>query len=282
VVGQKSEILFLLLGQLSVGGIVLLAAISREQLGLSFFKLNGLIFFFLMGIAIVGVPVPDHLAAPSFSAKFLIAWFASWPGLTITFALGYSVCLFAYVVTFWIKKDTHAVRWLYAAALIGVAMILTSALSYAARIASPAMAPLIPLNFLLSALVLGSALLGMLLGHRYLTNPHLPMHHLNRLSWTFLIAIGLQGAMTVVNLVVWSDGPSVAAALRLETFLGLFFWIRLVIGIVVPLVLAAMILNSIRYRANMSATGLLYIAVIMVMAGEAFSRYLLLTNAILL
>jgi hypothetical protein len=55
-----------------------------------------------------------------------------------------------------------------------------------------------------------------------------------------------------------------------------------VIGILAPLVLAVMILNTIRYRANMSATGLLYIAVIMVMAGEAFSRYLLLSNAILL
>jgi len=279
-VGQKSEILFLLLGQLSVGGIVLLAAISRRQLGLSFFRLNGLIFFLLMGVAIPGIPVPASLRSAASALDLGANLLGTWPGLTITLTLAYSLALFAYLVTFWVKKDTHATAWLFAAALLGLGTVVASGLSYAERMTGHGVALLIPVSFVLSSLVLGAALLGMLLGHRYLTNPHLPMSHLNILAWVFLVAVVLQGGLTVGLLVLGGEGEVVASALRLETFLGLFFWIRLVIGILAPFVLAVMILNTIRYRANMSATGLLYIAVIMVMAGEAFSRYLLLADGI--
>lgn len=273
--GNTSEILFLLLGQLSVGGVVLLAVISRRQLGLSFFRLNGLIFFLLMGAAIPGIPAP----AADGGIRGLLH---SWPGATIVLTLAYAACLFAYLVTFWVKKETHATSWLYGAAFLGVGLVVASALTYAERLAEGPVQVLIPLNFLLSSLVLGSALLGMLLGHRYLTNPHLSISHLNVLAWIFLIAIVLQGGLTIGGFLLGPNREAVLAALRIETVLGLFFWIRLAVGIAMPLVLALMILNTIRYRANMSATGLLYIAVLMVMAGEAFSRYVLLTEAIIL
>jgi len=281
-VGQKSEILFLLLGQLSVGGVVLLAVISGRQLGLSFFRLNGLIFFLLMGVAIPGIPVHESVTAAGSPSEVARIFLGTWPGLTMTLTLAYSVSLFAYVVTFWVKQETHATRWLFAAAVFGIGLVVASAESYAQRMSDGLIASLIPMNFLLSTLVLGSAMLGMLLGHRYLTNPHLPLSHLNFLAWIFFIAVILQGTMTVVSFLLGGDWAVIRAALRLESFLGLFFWIRVVIGIAAPLVLAAMILNTIRYRANMSATGLLYIAVLMVMAGEAFSRYLLLSDGVLL
>jgi hypothetical protein len=244
--------------------------------------LNGLIFFLLMGVAIPGVPVPASLRSAASALDIGANLLGTWPGLTITLTLAYSLALFAYLVTFWMKKDTHATAWLFAAALLGMGVVVASGLSYAEHMTGHGMAVLIPVSFVLSSLVLGAALLGMLLGHRYLTNPHLPMSHLNVLARVFLIAVVLQGGLTVGLLLLGGDRDVVASALRLETFLGLFFWIRLVIGILAPLVLAVMILNTIRYRANMSATGLLYIAVIMVMAGEAFSRYLLLADGIVL
>lgn len=266
--GEKSEILFLLFSQLSVGGIVLLAAIARRQLGLSFFRLNGMTFFLLFGLAIPGIPTSEAAS--------------TWLNAVTILTLGYSAALFVYVVTFWIKKETHPVLWLYVSAGLGMALVTASGLTYAARSGTGALSYLIPASFLFSALILGSSLLGMLLGHRYLTNPHLPMSHLNLLAWVFLVTVVLQGGLTVVAFSLGLDPEVALAALRLESVLGLFLWIRLAIGIAVPLVLAVMILNTIRYQANMSATGLLYIAVIMVMAGEAFSRYLLLAESILL
>ncbi len=266
--GEKSEILFLLFSQLSVGGIVLLAVIAKRQLGLSFFRLNGMILFLLFGLAVPGIPV----GAPA----------TAWSQAVIVLTLAYSVALFVYVVTFWIKKETHPVGWLYASAALGMALVVVSGWLYAERSSGGLVAYLIPMSFLFSALILGSSLLGMLLGHRYLTNPHLPMSHLNFLAWVFLVAVVLQGGLTVATFWLGLSPETAGAALRLETVLGLFLWIRLAIGIAGPLVLAVMILNTIRYQANMSATGLLYIAVIMVMAGEAFSRYLLLAESILL
>jgi hypothetical protein len=196
--------------------------------------------------------------------------------IVLTFA--YAVALFVYVVTFWVKKETHPVFWLYASAGLGIALVAASGWLYAARSGGGVVASLIPVSFLFSAFILGSSLLGMLLGHRYLTNPHLPMSHLNFLAWVFLVAVLLQGGLTVASFSLGLSPEVAFAALRLESVLGLFLWIRLAIGIAVPLVLALMILNTIRYQANMSATGLLYIAVIMVMAGEAFSSISCLPN----
>jgi hypothetical protein len=267
-VGEKSEILFLLFSQLSVGGVVLLAAIATRQLGLSFFRLNGMIFFILFGLAVPGVPT-GGTGGP-------------WSQVVIGLTLAYAVTLFIYVVLFWIRKEYHPVAWLYGAAVLGLALIASSGALYAERAGAAAFASGIPVSFLFSTLVLGSSMLGMLLGHRYLTSPNLPMSHLNLLAWIFLVAIVLQGALTALTFVFGLPADVAGGALRLETVLGLFLWIRVAVGILVPLVLAVMILNTIRYKANMSATGLLYIAALMVLAGEAFSRYLLLAESILL
>ena len=152
--GEKSEILFLLFSQLSVGGVVLLAAISRRQLGLSFFRLNGMIFFLLFGVAIPGVPTGGAGGL--------------WSQAVVALTLAYSVTLFVYVVLFWIKKEYHPVGWLYAAAALGVALIVSSGALYAGRAGAALFAPGIPVSFLLSTLVLGSSMLGMLLGHAWL------------------------------------------------------------------------------------------------------------------
>jgi hypothetical protein len=266
--GEKSEILFLLFSQLSVGGVLLLAAIARRQLGLSFFRLNGMIFFLLFGVAVPGVPTGGSGGL--------------WSQAVVALTLAYAVTLFVYVVLFWIKKEYHPVGWLYGAAALGLALIAASGGLYSARAGAASFAPGIPVSFLLSTLVLGSSMLGMLLGHRYLTSPNLPMSHLNLLAWIFLVAIVLQGMFSALTFTFGLPSEVVGGALRLETVLGLFLWIRVALGIVVPLVLAVMIINTIRYQANMSATGLLYIAALMVLAGEAFSRYLLLAESILL
>jgi hypothetical protein len=267
-VGAKSEILFLVFSQLSVGGVVLLAAIARRQLGLSFFRLNGMIFFLLFGVGVPAVPV-GGAGGP-------------WSQAVTALTLAYAVALFVYVVLFWIKKEYHPVGWLYTAAALGLALILASGGLYAGRAGTASFAPGIPVSFLLSTFVLGSSMLGMLLGHRYLTSPNLPMTHLNILAWIFLAAIALQGVLTGLTFAFGLPGDVVGGALRLETVLGLFLWIRVAVGILAPLALAVMILNTIRYQANMSATGLLYIAALMVLAGESFSRYLLLAESILL
>jgi len=44
-------------------------------------------------------------------------------------------------------------------------------------------------------------------------------------------------------------------------------------------ILAPMVLQTVKERATMSATGLLYVAMMMVIIGEIFSRFFLLVDA---
>ena len=57
------------------------------------------------------------------------------------------------------------------------------------------------------------------------------------------------------------------------------FWLRLGVGLLFPLALAFMAWQSSIIRSMMSATGLLYIAMGGVLAGEVLARALLFTTA---
>ena len=57
-------------------------------------------------------------------------------------------------------------------------------------------------------------------------------------------------------------------------------WLRMLVGLLFPVVLAYMAWRSSGERAMMSATGLLYIAMGAVMAGEVLARGLLFATAI--
>ena len=56
---------------------------------------------------------------------------------------------------------------------------------------------------------------------------------------------------------------------------GMFFWPRLIFGVVVPIVLAAMIWSTVKIKHTQAATGLLYLAVVALLFGEFFSKFLL-------
>jgi hypothetical protein len=63
---------------------------------------------------------------------------------------------------------------------------------------------------------------------------------------------------------------------------GLFFWPRLLFGVVVPIVLTAMIWSTIKLKHTQAATGLLYLAVVALLFGEFFSKFLLFTAQVAL
>ncbi|HEY5599080.1 MAG TPA: hypothetical protein VIK48_00200, partial [Candidatus Manganitrophaceae bacterium] len=118
-----------------------------------------------------------------------------------------------------------------------------------------------------------------LLGHSYLTRPALSIVPLRNLAKLFMIFVIVEAALAGANLFWVAPSERLRDALRLNTFEGLYLWIRILIGLVGPLILAPMILQTVKERATMSATGLLYIAMLMVIVGEIFSRFFLLIDA---
>jgi hypothetical protein len=113
----------------------------------------------------------------------------------------------------------------------------------------------------------GGVLAAMILGHWYLVTPKLaeaPLVLFARLL-TWIVAIQL------ILFVVWvgtGAGPTGSAALGALTGpWALFVWLRLIVGIVLPLVVSWAAIQTARTRSMESATGLLYINVGTIAAG---------------
>jgi hypothetical protein len=123
-------------------------------------------------------------------------------------------------------------------------------------------------SHLAATALLGSVTLTMVFGHWYLVIPGLSIDHLKVLSRFLTVAI----AIRVVTVAATLAAPS-GAALALGE--GLFFWPRIIFGVAAPIVLMAMIWNTVKIQHTQAATGFLYLAVVALLFVEFFSKFLL-------
>jgi protein NrfD len=263
--GRIQEIAFLVFGQLAVGGAFLLSLPSLETVGLGFFRTNGLVFLLTLLLGLFLFPIP-------FSAEL------GWSGMILFGDALFALLLFVYNLRLWFRHPHHSRPLLWAATGAGVVAILASVGYYLPPSAGPIRAVSLFLYFLISSLLLGAGVLAMLLGHSYLTRPSLSIVPLRNLAKLFMWLVFVEGGLALLNLLLTSESERLRNALLLNTFEGLYLWIRLLIGLGGPMIIAPMILQTVKERATMSATGLLYIAMMMVIIGEIFSRFFLLVD----
>ena len=264
---------FLLLLELAAGcQAVLLLAALRGDVSKGFVKMGA--------ILVLATAVPALWVTATFTGVTEVAdyplderWLLPMRAAMAVFAL---LCV-AYNWFVWRERLETAKFWGLATALAGVGTIALAAAylrlptwGYAATL----------LSLLAGAASLGAVSMGMILGHWYLVTPRLPEQPLNRLTLVLLVALAVQTALVVVNLALPARYVPVAAE---NPAVGLaqnpVFWLRLGVGLVFPLALAFMAWQSSVIRAMMSATGLLYIAMGGVLAGEVLARGLLFTTA---
>ena len=113
----------------------------------------------------------------------------------------------------------------------------------------------------------GGVFAAMILGHWYLVTPKLPEAPLILLSRALLGVVGLQ-LILFVAWVATGAGPADGAPFSALTGQwALFVWLRLIVGLVFPLIVAWAALKTARTRSMESATGLLYINVGTIAAG---------------
>ena len=130
------------------------------------------------------------------------------------------------------------------------------------------------LSSLATGAVAGSVGLAMVLGHWYLTVPKLEIRYLRRINRV------TAGAMVTSIFLCLSSCFLFAEALRssdppLFGPFGLFYLgTRLAVGLVLPLVFAAMAASSLRFQNTRSATGILYASTVLVLIGTAVSMFL--------
>ena len=256
---------FFLFSQLGVGMMLTLLFISPRSIGKSFFK-----FASLTAAILLGVTIGFNLLFPSpFRESQIPVIFLAVSALL--------TALYNRVVD--VDKFTAATVLLIGATVTGLIAVAADSLAFTRLMALGGWERWILLfNHIAATGLLGSVMLTMVFGHWYLVVPGLSLDPLKRLTKVLMGAIGLRIVTILASLIVLQveqSIPLVAVLRELMIQQGIFFWPRLIFGVLVPIVLAAMIWSTVQLRHTQAATGLLYLAVVALLFGEFFSKFLL-------
>jgi hypothetical protein len=197
------------------------------------------------GTALLGTPLPSGAQASLFH------W-----------SIAFTVALLGYA--FFCSVMTDVARRVVGAITIGFGAM---AIAKAAAAFGPSLGGVdtAVVAFVPAALLSGSALAGMLLGHWYLVAPNLSFRPLRRAIDLVFIAVALQAA--VIVLVILTSGSTVRGEL-IWSGDAVPFWLLVVgSGIVFTTGVALLTRHFARIRANQPATAMLYVLIISVVMG---------------
>lgn len=246
-----AQALLTILLELSAGGAFALALVSRGPAP-AFYRLTGGLLVVSGALALTGLMT------------------ATARGVTMAFLLVFTAAIFS-------AGRPWVGRLLIAATGLGAMSLAAAALGRG--LAFPALSLL---SMLLSAVMLGGAVVGMLLGHRYLMEPGLPVRLIRRIGNVFLAAAVAQASFPAVE-AIWQVLVSGAgAAEQMLQALGPVAFAataRLLVGSLGTLTVALVIQYNLRDAKVRSATGFFYVAILTVALGEIAGHFVAATTA---
>lgn len=263
--------LLIVLVEFTVGGaIVTLLSQIRGQSTASFIKFCAATVFVVAALTFwlaASIEINDEVDGypldPSFMPEARTA-------LALTFLLSLAYAFFTFV------------EWRQAGIIAGAA----TSVAGLASIAFLAQVFAIPtwgfaltfLSLTVGALVVGAVSMGMILGHWYLVTPRLPESPLREMTAFLIVVMVAQALLIIPALALPHD--SVPSSVDTPILENVFFWLRIAGGIAFPLLLAYMAYDSSGVKAMQSATGLLYIAMALILAGEVMGKGILFASAV--
>lgn len=241
----------------SYGAVVLLRRRSAATSGfLGFTAVSALVFGLLAWLSDGGLP--DTLGGSPVVVD------PTWDGPRRTAILAFVVLGAAAVV---VRRFRPAAGRGLDLAAVGAALLtlLFGALSWGGSSPSGIAGLLVQLAVLAAAT--GGVFAAMILGHWYLVTPKLPESPLLLLSRVLVAVIAIQVGLFAVW-VATAAGPAGGAPFSALTGeWALFVWLRLIIGLIFPLIVSVGALKTAATRSMESATGLQYINVGTIAAG---------------
>jgi hypothetical protein len=134
-------------------------------------------------------------------------------------------------------------------------------------------------SLLAGAVLLGGALMAMMWGHWYLTTGRLPKEPMEQMALLVLGAVVLQAVFVLLAVLIPArEVPLSGGSIGVGLSANPAFWLRVGVGLLFPAGLAWLAWRTAQIRGMMSATGLLYLALGALLAGEVLARGLLFTT----
>ncbi len=274
-------VFYLVFSQLAVGGMAVMLLIPKGLVGANFYRLMGGIYLLVSGLARCA-----NLYWHDQTITFL-NFFDFWQDTESVLVISFFCILLLYTLSWWFKSSFVTLILFYGGILCGTFWLIYSAIAYIEIVQIPGVTFLLPAQFIVAAVLLGTVHTGMWFGHWYLVTPELPVHYLRRFNTVLLGTLIVLIGLFCLNLFFRSQVEDVDPF----TFhKELIFFIRVGLGFVGTLILYFITWDCLRPKsvaldevgATRAATGFLFIAIITVLMGEFCSRYLFITMQFLL
>jgi hypothetical protein len=263
------RVFLLVFCQLAVGGMFCLSIPPFHELERGYYKSSAAVYVFVAWLALAG-RVALWWAAPDATRTASAVEIALWMVFCISVA--------GYLASLWSERVALRARLFAASWISGAAALAALAEGYRQAPLLSIETLVFPLSFLVSALLLGAAASGMLLGHWYLIDRDLSLQPLNRTVIVYRRTLAVQAALFLAAAILMAlfGAPAARAALRdlLSAQLALF-GTRLAVSPFAAAALGWMIRRTLDIPQTMAATGLFYIAVLAVLVGELLGRFVL-------
>lgn len=264
-----TETFLLFVFQIASGGLFALAATPFHELDRAFYKSTAGVLYVIGLFALWGKGTLYWYSPPN-GAPFAVLEILSHTFFMLAFS--------CYLFSLWGERQRFRARSFAASLLTGLlGLILSSQRFHQAPVVSIETLHF-PMSVFLSALLLGTVTIGMLLGHWYLIDTGQTLEPFVRIYKFFVVTLVVQGLFLLCSpILLYFFGFS-------ETFDGLqnlwqkhsiLLLTRALVGQVGPLILSYMIWRTLQIPQTMAATGLFYIALLGVFVGEILGRQIL-------
>lgn len=265
--------LALFLTEAATGSLLALLLVPPRAAGRAFFR-------YCVGQSCVLIVLGLALTSPG-TARGAFGWHAA-----------AAILLAASAGLFHARRLNAGLALMIAAAGPAVAGVAANALALVRADGSGTPASWYAVDALSGGILTGSVLVAMILGHFYLNVPGLPIRFLVRLSLVALGAVLIRGALIGSSIAMnWGSlGPLFGLLLdtgggappeaTLDPFALIFLLVHVLFGVAAPAIFAFMAWRTARISSTQSATGILYVTLIVVIMGELAGRYLTSTTGL--
>ena len=134
------------------------------------------------------------------------------------------------------------------------------------------------LSEFVGAAVLGGTVVGMLLGHWYLTSPTMSIEPLKRINVFLGVSGLLRLVLSTLTMHHWATMGLILG--EMDTVPRAWVGLRWLAGVVGPLVVSLMVWRILKYRNTQAATGVLFVGVILAFIGDMTAALLLRENGL--